>query len=161
MAFFFYRKTGGQVESVSVNSFTIPVKAQDYFAQVENPTAPDGTSLVPAKVYLSNTLRNATAEEIAAFPDHVAADDKTENIKQNKEFLDDGNHQRPALKAIATVTVDEINTLRAWITAFKVEVAAAASLADLKTRVASLSDLNARTAAQVKTAIKDRMDSQA
>lgn len=58
------------------------------------------------------------------------------------------------LRGTAAVLVDEINILRQWIVAFKVEVAAAASLADLKTRVAALPNLPDRTLTQAKTAIK-------
>ena len=64
-----------------------------------------------------------------------------------------------AYRAIAGLTVDEINTLRQWIAAFKIQVAAAATLADLKTRVAGLPDLPNWTLAQAKTAFINKVNS--
>lgn len=63
------------------------------------------------------------------------------------------------LRALADILKDEINILRGWTVSFKAEVAASASLADLKTRVATLSTLDDRTLAQLKTAIRNRIDS--
>ena len=62
------------------------------------------------------------------------------------------------LRAFADITKDEINLLRAWITSFKVEVASASNLADLKTRVAVLPNTPPRTLAQLKTAIQTKID---
>ena len=161
MAHYLYRKTGGRVESMSINAYSIPVKAQPYLDQVENPTAPDGPSLSPPKVYLAGVLRNATQAEIDAFAANEQADENSENKIRFKQFLDDGNHRMPLFKALATITVDEINILRSWITSFKEEVALAVTLADLKARVALLPDVNDRTYSQLKTALKNRVDSQA
>ena len=61
-------------------------------------------------------------------------------------------------RAVADILKDEINTLRAWTVSFKTEVAAASNLADLKTRVSTLSTLNPRTLSQLKTAIHNRAD---
>ena len=56
------------------------------------------------------------------------------------------------------VAVDEINLLRQWLVAFKAEVAAATSLADLKTRVATLPNMPDRTVAQARNAIHAKID---
>lgn len=160
MAFYLYRKNGGQVDSVSLQAYVIPAKSQDYFDQVENPTLQDGASLIPPKVYVGGVLRNATAPEIAAFATKAQEDDDTENKKRYKLFLDDGNHRMPMFKALATIMVDEINILRGWLASYKTEVAAASSLADLKTRVAALPNTPDRTNSQLKTALKNRVDSQ-
>jgi hypothetical protein len=61
-------------------------------------------------------------------------------------------------RALVSVLIDELNDARAWITSFKAEVAAATTLADLKTRVASLPAMPARTLAQAKTAIANKID---
>jgi hypothetical protein len=61
-------------------------------------------------------------------------------------------------RAIVLVAIDEINLLRQWITSFKAAVALAASLADLKTRVAALDNLPDRTAAQAKNAVVAKID---
>jgi len=62
------------------------------------------------------------------------------------------------VRALVAVLLDEINTLRGWLASFKTEVAAAASLADLKTRVATLPPTPDRTPAQAKTAITQKID---
>lgn len=61
-------------------------------------------------------------------------------------------------RIVASILIDEINSLRAWITAFKAATAAATSLADFKTRVAALDAMPARTMAQAKTAYNNRAD---
>jgi len=60
-------------------------------------------------------------------------------------------------RAEALLVIDEINALRQWTVSFKAEVAAATSLANLQTRVASLPTLNDRTGAQALTAIKNKI----
>lgn len=62
-----------------------------------------------------------------------------------------------AIRAFALITLDEVNALRNMWTAFKAEVDAAASLADLKARVASLPNLPERTSQQLRTAIQNRI----
>lgn len=62
-------------------------------------------------------------------------------------------------RALADIVKDELNILRGWIVSFKSEVALAITLADLKVRVAALPDLPDRTLSQLRTAIKNRIDS--
>ncbi len=64
-----------------------------------------------------------------------------------------------AYRAIASLTLDEINTLREWIVSFQAAVAAATSLANLQTRVAALPNLPDRTLAQAKTAFIAKVNS--
>lgn len=52
---------------------------------------------------------------------------------------------------------DEINLLRAWITNFKAAVAGAATLAALKTAVAALDNMPARTNAQIETGFTNKI----
>lgn len=59
------------------------------------------------------------------------------------------------LRAIANLTIDEINSLRQWITSFKAATAAATSLTNLQTRVAALPNTPNRTLTQAKTAYKN------
>jgi len=61
------------------------------------------------------------------------------------------------LRAEALLVLDEVNTLREWITSFKAAVAAATSLADLRNRVAVLDNLPQRTRVQVRNAIKNHV----
>jgi hypothetical protein len=73
------------------------------------------------------------------------------------------------LRATVSLTVDELNDLRAavnglrtWITQFKSATASATSLADFKARVAALADmpanLPARTLQQARTAIVNKVE---
>ncbi len=64
-----------------------------------------------------------------------------------------------AYRAVVAVAVDEINTLREWIVAFKAATAAATSLANLQTRVAALPDLPDRTLSQAKSAFIAKVNS--
>src|SRR3989344_1034291 len=68
------------------------------------------------------------------------------------------NSEGVAWRALVLLLLDELNTLRAWTVSFKGEVAGATSLADLKTRVATLSTLSDRTIAQVKTAFTNKIN---
>lgn len=61
-------------------------------------------------------------------------------------------------RALASIMVNEINSLREWIVSFKAAAAAATSLADLQTRVATLPDMPDRTLAQAKAAYKSLLD---
>jgi hypothetical protein len=63
--------------------------------------------------------------------------------------------------AVVVLTVDELNVLRDWLTQFKAAVAAAGTLAALKTSVAALPALPERTFAQVRTAIRGKIDDNA
>ena len=66
-------------------------------------------------------------------------------------------HEKVA-RAVVSVLLDEINILRQWLAAFKVEAAASVSLADLRTRIATLPATADRTLAQAKTAIANKID---
>lgn len=72
----------------------------------------------------------------------------------------DGDGAR-LLRAIGSVLVDELNILRQRDRDRAADVAAATSLADLKTRWAARSTLADRTLAQAKQAIKDAANSAA
>ncbi len=62
------------------------------------------------------------------------------------------------LRGVALVLIDEVNALRQWLAAFKVEVAAATNLANFQTRVAGLPATPDRTLAQAKTAIQNAIN---
>lgn len=61
------------------------------------------------------------------------------------------------MRAVVLTVLDEVNLLRAWVTAFKAAVAASTNLANLQTRVAALDNLPQRTASQVRTAIGNKI----
>jgi len=63
-------------------------------------------------------------------------------------------------KAIVEGVVSQVaNPIRQWIVSFKAQVALSSSLADLKLRVATLPDMPDITFSQVKTYLKNKIDS--
>jgi len=106
-------------------------------------------------------LQAAAQPIIDAFDDSDAAQLAFDNIEARARASDDIDNNKAglykSLRAEAKLIVNEINILRQWIVAFKVEVAAATSLADLKTRVATLPNLPDRTFEQAKTAMKNEV----
>jgi hypothetical protein len=63
------------------------------------------------------------------------------------------------LRALLLVLLDELNNIREWLVSFQNQVALATTLADLKTRVATLPAMPDRTAAQARTAIGNKISS--
>lgn len=109
-----------------------------------------------------SNLQSAADPIIAAFDDSDAAQLAWENLQARttaQAQLDtDKSAALKISRAVAALTIDEINTLRQWLVSFKTEVAAATNLADLKTRVATLPNTPDRTLAQAVTAIKNKID---
>lgn len=99
-----------------------------------------------------------TAQEII----QVDADEATVILLAQRTdavaFINSPDGLGKILRAVVILTVDELNILRQWVMSFKAAVAAATSLADLKTRVAALPNLNDRTNAQARNAIEDHVD---
>ena len=105
------------------------------------------------------SIQEMSAAEKTAVNDAIAAATTLQIRTNAKTNLDNFNSGSLYQRAFADITRDEINILRAWITDFKADVAAATNLTDLKTRVAANSDLPDRTLTQLKTSIKSRIDS--
>ncbi len=103
---------------------------------IQEMTAGEKTTLDAAEAAAALTARRTTAS----------------NVSNNSTA--DGIQMR----AIVSILLDELNTLRAWTVSFKAEVAAATTLADLKSRVATLSTLNNRTLTQAKTAYQNKIN---
>lgn len=61
------------------------------------------------------------------------------------------------VRGLVLVLIDELNNLRGWIAAFKVQTAAATNLSNLQTRVAALPAMPNRTAQQARTAISGKI----
>lgn len=105
--------------------------------------------------------QTAANNALAAFDWSQAAQDAWENLQSRTgadAIVNGVTVDGKVMRAVAAVLVDEINNLRQWLAQFKAEVAAAASLADLKTRVATLPAMPDRTLAQAKTAILGKID---
>ncbi len=113
-------------------------------------------------IFPSNLQASAQAT-INAFDGSQAAQDAWNAIPQDRKdavlLINLTNPQARAYRAIAALAIDEINTLREWIVAFKAATAAASSLANLQIRVAALPDLPDRTLAQAKTAFISKVNS--
>lgn len=123
--------------------------------------AVDGTSGVvspynPATVRVTPANLQSQAQPIInAFDGSQSAQDAWQALQDQDEaivFMTALGENARAYRAVAAIMVDEINSLRQWITSFKAAVAAATTLADLKTRVAALAALPDRTLAQAKAA---------
>lgn len=110
----------------------------------------------PATVIVSPSNLQAEAQPtINAFDGSQAAQDAwldDQNKTEAKAFMVVTTDLGKSYRAVADIMVDEVNSLRGWITDFKAAVSAASSLADLKTRVAALPNLPDRTLSQAKTA---------
>ena len=100
-----------------------------------------------------------TAAEKAIF-DSAAAASQDAALRTEAKAQELGFSSIPLFqRAIAQTLIDEINSLRQWITDFKAATAAATNLADFKIRVAALSNMPARTLAQAKTSVESNIDS--
>lgn len=129
------------------------------------PCLPSVGTFADKLTWAVNPLAGATAPQIAAaqavidgFDTGDAAQAAWENTDQRtaaSAAVTDTNTPGKVYRGIAAVLVDEINILRQWLASFKTEVAAATSLADLKTRVATLPATPDRTLAQAKTAVQN------
>lgn len=154
------------------SDLVVPNRAKEYISSgntpdySSNPDAlinPDLSTLlgtVPVKYWKrsgSFVVEMSPSEKTAL--DNAEAAASTLAIRTSSKSTLDGFSTNPLFqRALADIIKDEFNILRKWTRDFKVEVAAASSLADLKARIATLSTLNDRTLDQLKTAIKSRVD---
>jgi len=65
-----------------------------------------------------------------------------------------------ATRALALVTLSEVNNLRQWDAALKSAAAGAGTFAQFKTVIAALPNTSDRTAAQLRQAIRDQIDAE-
>lgn len=78
-----------------------------------------------------------------------------ENLKDLTNLNAIENYDK-LVKAFALLTLDQINNIREWLENFKIEVSQSTSLADFKTRVASLSAMPSFSVEQFRNAIKNK-----
>lgn len=108
---------------------------------------------------VNSSPEEMTASEKTVVNDAMAAS-QTLSIRTAAKSEFDGFADNPLfLRALADILKDEINILRKRDRDRSTDVAAATSLADLKTRWAARASLDDRTLSQLKTAIQDRVDS--
>jgi hypothetical protein len=116
----------------------------------------DGTASLVFAAGVGQTVQDAALAILDSLDLSAQGEAARQAIRNRTDAVDDFQQSTPLgqiLRAEVLVMVDEINLLRAWITSFKAATAAAASLADLKTRIAALDNLPQRTAVQAKNAV--------
>lgn len=104
----------------------------------------NSTQTIPSQQEVTDTI---LATNVAERSDAVA------------NLLNSRTERNKLIRAILMVILDENNNTRQWLADFKVEVAAATSLADLKTRVAALPNMPNRTATQFRNAVQNKINS--
>ena len=105
-------------------------------------------------------VREMTTQEKAAVDAALAAALLAERRAGAKNLFDAVDILGRVLRAVIVLVIDEINILRTRDRDRSVDVAAATSLADLKTRWAARSSLSGRTTAQARTAIRNAIDNE-
>lgn len=134
---------------ISVAAADLPEPAANFIEQ-PNLSAVAGQ---PAKywiiagdvVSLADALTRATidAAELTAHRDRLA-DEMTALETYSRNF--------------ALIVLDEFNSVSSTINSILTEISAATNLADLKTRIQGITPRPLRTTAQLKTALRNRMD---
>jgi hypothetical protein len=102
-----------------------------------------------------------TDEELAAQETQRQAEAEEEQAAQAAALLamqSELDNAERITKGLALTILDELNRITSRMRDFDAAVQAATSLGDLKTRVAALSAIPARTAAQLKAAIKAKVE---
>lgn len=164
-----YRINGGEVVKISLAGQTFADRNTTYWGVLTDPTTPDGTEVLDTndnpRVFgfakfadvAGTTVRNATQPELDNYPVAQGEDEALQDADRAKEMWVSHPQFRKLFKAFADILVDEHNIWRAWLRDFKIEVAAATSLADFKTRVAGMDDTPDRTLVQLRAAILARI----
>lgn len=169
MATALYRISSGEVVKISLMDQTWPDRNTTYWGVLTNPSLPDGTEVRDPNGDLrvlgyakyadvgGNTVRNAIQAEIDTYAAAQTDDENQQDADGAESLFITHPRNRKLMTAYSDIIKDELNLCRGWIMSFKAEVAAAANLGDLQTRVAGLPDLPDRTLAQLKTAIQNRI----
>lgn len=164
-----YRINGGEVIKISATDQTWADRNTTYWGVLTDPSLPDGSDILDptdqARVlgYAKfadvggNSVRNAIQAELDNFPVAQTEDENLQDAAGASALFLIHPRNRKLMTAFADILKDEFNIVRGWTLSFKAEVAAAANLGDLQTRVAGLPDLPDRTLAQLKIAIQNRI----
>ena len=165
-----YRISSGEVVKISLSDQQWDERNTTYWGILTTAAYPDGTQVRHIDRELrelgfakfadvgGNTVRNAVQGEIDTYAPAQADDENQQDADGAVGLFITHPRNRKLMTAYSDILKDEFNLVRGWITDFKVEVAAAANLGDLKTRIAGMPDLPDRTLAQLKTAIQNRID---
>lgn len=117
----------------------------------------DGTIVVTYSRALTGP-EQTTADAITASLQYQMGTPEWLRSKAKKFMVNSADHLADVVRAVVLVLIDEINILRLRDRDRSTDVAAATSLADLKTRWAARSQLNDRTGLQAKSAINIKLD---
>jgi len=112
MATFLHRINGGEVLGVSTDPNAYAGLGNPLLAVKQSPPIPDGTDLVPAKIWDGISIRDATAPEIANFVTATATDTNIEIKQTAQDLVDVEIIWRKTLKALVLTLIEEVNTLR-------------------------------------------------
>lgn len=171
-----YRISSNEVVKISTKNQPFTDRNTTIWGVLTDPTTPDGIevreefgaggTLGPLRVlgYAkiaetgTNNVRNALQAEIDTFEAAQTDDDNQLDAEGAGVLFDTHPRFRKLMVAYSDILKDEFNALRGYLEDLKAEVAAATSLANLKARWAGMSTLNDRTLAQLKTAIKNRIN---
>ncbi len=140
------RTTQAKLDAFRTLNLTVPAK------YIKFDGSDNASEMTAGEKVTADAAIASAAATVAAAKNLV---DRTSAINRVASLVD---VDAKVARAVIAVAIDEINILREWVAAFKVEVAAAASLADLKTRVATLPATPDRTLAQAKTAITNKIN---
>lgn len=126
----------------------------------DNATIPADETNADYRDYLSwlaapNTPTDADPAPIPPTPEETSAVQRAAAVAQ---LTTDPMPTSKFIRAVILLTLDEINLLRQRETDHAADVAAATTLADLKTRWAARAAMPDRTIAQLKTAIENKIN---
>jgi len=165
-----YRLSSNEVVKISLSDQQWDDRDPTFWGVLTTASYPDGTLTRPLDGDLrvlgfskfadtgANVVRNAVQAEIDTFAFFQADDENEQDALGAEALFLIHPRNRKIMTAFSDILKDEFNILRDWITQFKVEVAAAANLGDLKTRIAGMPDLPDRNLAQLKSAIQNRIN---
>lgn len=162
-----YTDASGQLQRIIPvgPKFDTEVEA-DYLARIAAKDVPAGLAwrIVDNVTLPARTSRDGWKDDGAAVVvdqarlDGVAAAALTALRSQAKQLFQAMEQSARRDRAVALVTLDEVNLLRDWVTQFAAAVAGATTYAAFKTAVASLPKLPQRTAVQARNAVLARID---
>ena len=168
-----YRKSSFEVVKISLKGQEFSGADPTYWGVLTDPSLPDGSDVRPIvddwlgplrvlgyskyAVVGTNTVRNATQEEIDTFEPAQLADEDLMDAEAAKQLFQTHPRFRKMMIAFSDIIKDEINILREWTRDLKTATDNATSLATFKSNVATLPDLSDRDLNQLKTAILNRI----
>jgi len=161
MATVLVRISSGEVIKISPKNQAFSDRNKTYFSVLTDPSRPDGDNLREqkldgteglmrqlgfAKVAVDGVVRNATRAEIDNFAGMQDDDDSRQDADQATSFIDIDPLWRKLIKALLKFITKEVietsnvktNALIEQWSQHKVDIANAATLADLKTATAAL-----------------------